>query len=58
MILLHLESEPNLGPRRVIRYSPIKSLGFSFQPIRIGDPTQTAIAVAYERGYTLRVFFI
>ena len=33
MIFL-FKSGPNLGPRRMIPYSQIKLLGFSFQPIR------------------------
>ena len=34
LMILRLESGPALGPRRVIPYSPIKLLEFSFQPIR------------------------
>ena len=34
LIILRLKNGPTLGPRRVIPYSPIKLLEFSFQPIR------------------------
>ena len=34
LAILRLKSGPNLGPRRVILYSPIKLLEFSFYPIR------------------------
>ena len=42
------ESGPNLCPRRVIPYSPIKMLEFSLEPIR--RPSQTAVIVAYEKA--------
>ena len=32
--MLLLKSGPTLGPRRVIPYSPIKQIEFSFQPIK------------------------
>ena len=50
LIILLLKIGSNLGPRRVILYSPIKSVGPSFQPIT--RSIKTVVAVAYTKRLT------